>query len=318
MIIKNSNLRRSITENRYKILGIIVAIILVLCLIKTLNELAKASNQNKNENQINKSYTSSYKPEETAVLGSNVQDNKQEQNTKIMDDFIKYCNSKEIEKAYNLLTDECKIEKFSNSIENFKTNYVEKIFKTYKTYNMQAWINGENPTYKVRIINDALSTGDIGEAVEDYITIVKKDNEYKINLGSYIGTTNINKQTKQDDIIVTFLSKETNMEHEIYNIKIENKTKNTILLDTKTKQKSVYATGSNGATYTAFMYEIEDIYLTIEQGITKTISIKINKIYSPNIRVDKLTFTDVIANLEEYNNTQNKKEYPRKTIEINV
>ena len=70
MIIKNSNLRRSITQNRYKILGIIVAIILVLCLIKTLNELAKASNQNKNENQINKSYTSSYKPEETAVLGS--------------------------------------------------------------------------------------------------------------------------------------------------------------------------------------------------------------------------------------------------------
>lgn len=318
MIIKNSNLRRSITQNRYKILGIIVAIILVLCLIKTLNELAKASNQNKNENQINKSYTSSYKPEETAVLGSNVEDKKQEQNTKVMDDFIKYCNSKEIEKAYNLLTDECKIEKFSNSIENFKTNYVEKIFKTYKIYNMQAWINGENPTYKVRIIDDALSTGDVGEAVEDYVTIVKKDNEYKINLSSYIGTTNVNKQTKQDDIIVTFLSKEANMEYEIYNIKIENKTKNTILLDTKTKQKSVYATGSNGATYTAFMYEIEDIHLTIEQGITKTISIKINKIYSPNIRVDKLTFTDIIENLEEYNNTQNKKEYPRKTIEINV
>lgn len=318
MIIKNSNLRRSITQNRYKILGIIVAIILVLCLIKTLNELAKASNQKQNENQINKSYTSSYKPEETAVLGSNVEDKKQEQNTKVMDDFIKYCNSKEIEKAYNLLTDECKIEKFSNSIENFKTNYVEKIFKTYKIYNMQAWINGENPTYKVRIIDDALSTGNVGEAVEDYVTIVKKDNEYKINLSSYIGTTNVNKQTKQDDIIVTFLSKEANMEYEIYNIKIENKTKNTILLDTKTQQKSVYATGSNGATYTAFMYEIEDTHLTIEQGITKTISIKINKIYSPNIRVDKLTFTDVIANLEEYNTTQNKKEYPRKTIEINV
>lgn len=317
MIIKNSNLRRDITENRYKILAIIVAIILVLCLIQSLNELAKTSNKKKNENKINTN-TSSYKPEETAVLGSNVQNKKQEQNTKVMDEFIKYCNSKEIEKAYNLLTDECKIEKFSNNIENFKTNYVEKIFTKTKTYNMQAWINGENPTYKVRIIDDVLATGDVGEAVEDYITIIKKDNDYKINLSSYIGTTNVNKQTKQDDIIVTFLEKESNMEYEIYNIQIENKTKNTMLLDTKTKPKSVYATGSNGATYTAFMYEIEDTHLTIEQGVTKKISIKINKIYSPNIGVDKLTFTDVIENLEEYNNTQNKNEYPRKTIEVNM
>lgn len=317
MIIKNSNLRRDITENRYKILAIIVAIILVLCLIQSLNELAKTSNKKKNENKINTN-TSSYKPEETAVLGSNVQNKKQEQNTRVMDEFIKYCNSKEIEKAYNLLTDECKIEKFSNNIENFKTNYVEKIFTKTKTYNMQAWINGENPTYKVRIIDDVLATGDVGEAVEDYITIIKKDNDYKINLSSYIGTTNVNKQTKQDDIIVTFLEKESNMEYEIYNIQIENKTKNTMLLDTKTKPKSVYATGSNGATYTAFMYEIEDTHLTIEQGVTKKISIKINKIYSPNIGVDKLTFTDVIENLEEYNNTQNKNEYPRKTIEVNM
>jgi len=317
MIIKNSNLRRDITDNRYKILAIIVAIILVLCLIQSLNELAKTSNKKKNENKINTN-TSSYKPEETAVLGSNVQNKKQEQNTKVMDEFIKYCNSKEIEKAYNLLTDECKIEKFSNNIENFKTNYVEKIFTKTKTYNMQAWINGENPTYKVRIIDDVLATGDVGEAVEDYITIIKKDNDYKINLSSYIGTTNVNKQTKQDDIIVTFLEKESNMEYEIYNIQIENKTKNTMLLDTKTKPKSVYATGSNGATYTAFMYEIEDTHLTIEQGVTKKISIKINKIYSPNIGVDKLTFTDVIENLEEYNNTQNKNEYPRKTIEVNM
>ncbi len=318
MIIKNSNLRRNIFENRYKILAIIVAIILVLCLIRILNEFAKGANQNKNKNTINTNSTSSYKPQETAVLGSNVKEEKQEQNTKVMDEFIKYCNSKEIEKAYNLLTDECKEEKFSNSIENFKKDYVEKIFTTTKTYNMQAWINSSNPTYKVRILNDVLSTGSTGEVVEDYVTIVKENNNYKINLNSFIGKTNVNKQTKQEDIIVTVLGKETNMNYEIYNIKVENNTKNTILLDTKEKSKSVYATGSNGATYTAFMYEIEDTFLTIKPRIYKNISIKINKIYSPNIQVNKLTFTDVITNLEEYNNTENKKDYPRTTIEVNV
>ncbi len=316
MIIKNSNLRRSITENRYKILAIIVAIILILCLIKTLNEFAGASKKNKNN--VIATQTNSYNPQETAVLGEDVSSTKQEQSTKVMDEFIQYCNSKEIEKAYNLLTDECKKEQFSNSIENFKTTYVEKIFTNFKTYNMQSWINGENPTYKVRITNDVLSTGDTGETVEDYVTIVKKNNSYKINLNSYIGKENINKQTSQDGIVITFLNKETNMDYEIYNIKVENNTENTILLDTKEKAKSVYATGSNGATYTAFMYEIEDEHLTIKPRIHKTLSIKVNKIYSPNIEVDKITFTDIVTNLDKYNKTQNKKEYPKKTIEVNV
>ena len=315
MIIKNSNLRRNIFQNRYKILAIIVAIILVLCLIHNLNEFAKSANKTKNENTNS---TSTYKPQETKVLGSNVKQEKQEQNTEVMDEFIKYCNSKEIEKAYNLLTDECKKEKFSNNIENFKKDYVEKIFTTTKTYNMQAWINASNPTYKLRILNDVLSTGSTGEVVEDYVTIVKENNNYKINLNSFIGKTNVNKQTKQEEITITVIGKETNMNYEIYNIKVENNSENTILLDTKQKLKSVYATGSNGATYTAFMYEIEDTFLTIKPRIHKTISIKINKIYSPNIQVNKLTFTDVIMNLDEYNNTQNKKEYTRTTIEVNV
>lgn len=316
MIIKNSNLRRNIFENRYKILAIIVAIILVLCLIRVLNEFAKGLNEKQNVNTINPN--SSYKPQETTILGSNVKEEIQEQNTKVMDEFIKYCNSKEIEKAYNLLTEECKIEKFSNSIENFKKEYVEKIFTTTKTYNIQAWINAGNPTYKLRILNDVLSTGSTGEVVEDYVTIVKENGIYKINLNSFIGKKAINKQTKQGDITLTLLSKETNMDYEIYNIKVENNTKNTILLDTKTKQKSVYATGSNKATYTAFIHEIEDTFLTIKPNIHKTISMKINKIYSPNIGVNKITFTDVIMNLEEYNNTQNKKDYTRTTIEMNV
>lgn len=317
MIIKNSNLRRSITKNRYKILAIIVAIILILCLIRTLNELAKGANNPKNENKVT-SQTSTYKPQETVVLGENVSSVKQEQATKIMDEFIKYCNSKEIEKAYNLLTEECKKEQFLNNIENFKKDYIEKIFTNTKTYNMQSWINGENPTYKVRITDDILATGEAGEIVEDYVTIVKKDNNYKINLNSYVGKENINKKTSQDGIVITFLNKETNMDYEIYNIEVENNTANTILLDTKQKAKTVYATGSNGATYTAFMYEIEDEHLTIKPRIHKTLSIKVNKIYSPNIEVDKLTFTDIVTNLEEYTKTQNKKDYPKKTIEVNI
>lgn len=318
MIIKNSNLRIGVFENRYKILAIIVAVILFLCAKQALNEFAKQPNKTQNTNELAISQTNIYKPQETLVLGDNVPIEKQQKSTSIMDKFISYCNSKEIEKAYNLLTDECKEESFESSIEKFKKEYVEKIFTTYKTYNMQSWINGTNPTYKIRILNDVLSTGNTGEVVEDYVTIVKQNNEYKISLNSFIGKTNINKEIKKDDIVITCLSKKIYMDYEIYNIKVENNTKNTILLDTKTKQKSVYATGSNGVTYTAFMHEIDDIYLTIEPQIYKTISIKINKLYSPNITTEKITFTDVVMNLEEYNKLPSKQDYKMEKIEVSI
>lgn len=315
MIIKNSNLRRDIFENRYKILAIIVAIILILCIIQALNEMAKQSmNTPKTDTTTN---GSSYKPQETVIIGENVSEKKQEQNTKIMDEFINYCNEKEIEKAYNLLTDECKEELFSNNIENFKKNYIEKIFTTYKTYNMQSWINASNPTYKVRILQDALSTGKTGQVVEDYYTIVKKDGAYKLNLNSYIGRTKINKQAIKDNITITVVNKDTFMDYEIYSIKVENNTDNTILLDTKTKQKSAYITGSNKVTYSAFMHEIDEAFLEIKPRLYTKINVKFNKIYSPNIRANSVTFTDIVLNLEEYNKTENKADYKNK-IQIEV
>lgn len=150
MIIKNSNLRRALFENRYKILAIIIAIILFFSIRKMLSQFLIESNKS-SVNNVTVSQNSDYEPEQTMVIGDNVSEEKQDDITSLMDNFISYCNSKQIEEAYNLLTDECKEELFSNDIENFKINYVEKIFTTTKTYSMQSWINFTNPTYKVKI-----------------------------------------------------------------------------------------------------------------------------------------------------------------------
>lgn len=318
MIIKNSNLRRNLFENRYKILAIIVAIILVLCLIKTFNEMAKNVLQQSKTN-VNYSETSNYRPQETTILGENVSSEKQEKNTKVVDQFVEYCNSKDIEKAYELLTDECKEELFSSNIENFKNNYVEKIFDTYKTYNMQSLINATNTTYKVKIMQDVLATGETGKVVEDYYTIVNENGTYKININSYIEKSKTNNNSSEkNNITITVLSKDIYKDYEKYKIKVENNTNNTILLDTKTKQKSAYATANNGATYTIFMYEVDDMYLTIKPKIYSIFDIKVNKIYSPNIKVDTLSFTDIVLNLEEYNQTENKAEYKKETINVEL
>lgn len=297
MIIKNSNLRSNLFSNRYKILGIIVAIILVLCIIQALNNMAKEKLQTQTVG--NTTSQSTYKPQETVISGDNVVDEQQEINTDVMDQFIKYCNAKEVEKAYSLLTDECKEAIYDSNIDNFRKNYIEKIYTSNKTYSMQSWIKDTSSvTYKVRIIDDILSTGKVGDVIEDYYTIVRQDGSYKLNINSYIGRTAINKQATQNNITINVISKDTYMNYETYNIKVENDTNNTILLDSKQSDKSVYVTGTNDVTYRAFMYEIDDSYLTIKPKIYTNITVKFNKMYNTSIKAKSITFSDIINNVE--------------------
>lgn len=68
--------------------------------------------------------------------------------------FIDYCNGKQVEEAYNMLSEKCKIEKY-NTIEKFKEEYINKIF----TYKKEYKIEKENNLYKIEIIEGILETG---------------------------------------------------------------------------------------------------------------------------------------------------------------
>jgi len=305
MIIKNSNLRRFLYGIRYKILAIIVAIILALSIIRALNEEIK-----QNESYSNKSTTQTInKSQHTVIMGGDISSDIQERNEEIIDTFFYYCNAKEIEKAYELLTDECREVMFSSNIENFKKDYVEKIFSTSKIHNIQSWINGEKITYKVRILEDAMATGKTGDAIENYFTIVRKNNDYKLNINDYIGREYFNKESTVKDIKIKVLNKDIYMDYEIYNLQVVNNTENSIMLDSKLKDKSIYLTGRNGTTYRAFTYEIKDDMLTVRKQREKNISIRFNKVYNLNTSVSAITFTDIIQNLAEYEKVQNKEEY---------
>ena len=144
MIIKNSNLRRNLFGNRYKILAVIIAIILILAVIHVLNERAKNELESSHTN-IKESTT--YNPQETVILGQDVTDQKQEVNDDVISTFIELCNKKQVESAFDLLTEECKELIFDNSLEKFKKNYIETKFATPKTYNMQSWINSQVRSY---------------------------------------------------------------------------------------------------------------------------------------------------------------------------
>lgn len=314
MIIKNSNLRIFLHENKYKILAIIIAIVLIFGAIKLLNAFAKKSLEQKtqiNENKVN-STSPIYTPQETIISGSNISEEKQKTNKQVMENFISYCNNKEIEKAYSLLTDECKEMVFYSDINNFANNYINRIYTTPKTYSMQSWVTGIGYTYKVKILDDILSTGKVNESnvIEDYYTIVEQDDgELKLNISGYIGRKNINKQSTNSNITIVAESKDVYKDYEIYNFKVQNATQNAVMLDSKEATDTVYLKNTNESKFIGYVYEVEDSRLVVNAGYTKTIKIRFNKVVSNKIEIKSVSFDDIITNYDNYKSTLNKKEY---------
>lgn len=315
MIIKNSNIRRSIVENRYVIFVVIFAIILVFSLLQTIKKQEQANVVNQSpKNQVQNTTTipkveTSNKP---SVSGKDVIAQKQKENTEIIEEFITYCNNHEIEKAYELLTNECKEKIFSSNIEYFKKNYVEKIFTSKKMCSTQAWVNSFYTTYKVKIQNDILASGTInsaGNVIEDYYTIIEQENEKKLNINSYIRREEIGKQAGQNGITITVNCKDIYKEYETYEVVIENTTQKTILLDSQETVNAIYLIGANESHYDAFTYEMDIHDNVIESGKKKTYTIRFNKNYANSTAMKQMVFSDMIVDYEEYENTKNKKEY---------
>lgn len=325
MIIKNSNIRRSIFENRYVIFVIILGIILAFLVIRILNTNAKEKFKQKS-NQIQNTVAAQEKKDtfdEAVITQTQIEAPIQQNNLKIIEEFIGYCNRQEIEKAYSLLSEECQEEVFSSNIQYFKKNYVDKIFQTKKMYETQAWVNGyQTQTYKVKIMEDILSTGKINSSknsIEDYYTLVTKGDVTKINLNGYIGRQIIEKETVYGGIRVKLLYKDIYSEYEKYKIEMENTTTNTILMDTQENVKTMYLESDEQNSYNAHSHEVDKTQLTIEPNKTKVVTIPFNKLYSNQAVIRKVVFSDVILNYEEYIAVENKKQYTnRGTISIEI
>lgn len=320
MIIKNSNIRRSLFSNRYVIFMIVFAVILVLCIIQVINNFTKEQLEQKNTNtqkaeQINN-------PSQTVISGKDVTQAEQQKNENIIDTFIKYCNNNQIEQAYSLLSSDCKEEVFANRLQNFKTSYLDKVFETKKNYSIQSWINKQYTTYRVTISEDVMATGKaslLQNSIEDYYTIIQENGQKKLNINSYIGREKINKENEINQIKIEVIQKDIYREYEVYKVKVANNTTNAVLIDSRQNTESVYLEGDNNKKYQAFMYEVMDTKLVINSEQEKTMDIRFNKVYSNSIQMNRMVFEDIILDYETYKNTPNKQDYTsRIKMSINI
>ncbi len=283
-----------------KKMGILVGIILIGIII--MSSVSKKEDKSQTENSI-----SIYNPTQTVIKGTEVDKEEFEEDNKIIRNFIDYCNSNKIESAYGLLSNQCK-ELLYPTIQDFEKIYYNTLFSSKREYNLQSWINeGKYHTYKVRFIEDILSTGqyDDSKKGQDYITIDLSLDEPKLNIGGYIKEEVINKETSSDILNVLAVKKNVYMEYEEYYIKINNKSEYKILLDTNTNLSSIKLVDENNVKYAPFKKEIKNLNDELSSDVIRPLKIKFNRPYSSNVRVDYIEFSDIVPDVQKYKSSDN-------------
>lgn len=291
------NIRRYYNQNRKKIWGIIIIIAFAFLMFYLLNYIVDNTKEEENiqiTNEINyKTNSSKITTNQSVVTGENVSSNQLKTQAEVIDQFISYCNEKNLQEAYDLLTDECK-EQIYNSLEIFEQAYYNDVFGgETKTATVENWVDN---TYRVRIVDNLLATGksNDGYSKQDYITVKKVGDEYKLNINNYIGYTEIGETTEQDDIRIEVISKNTFMNYEEYKIKVTNNTDKDIMLDGRSDVRSLYIEDSREKKYSSYNHELTDPMLLVQSGHTNELSIKFYSSYTSNKSIEYMVFSDIV------------------------
>lgn len=146
-----------------------------------------------------------FDPDTAIITDNNAPTRYQEKIKAAMDEFVKSCNNKDYQSAYDLLTDDCKDYLFDNNVIRFQ-KYVDSLFTTKKIYNYQAFsIFNSYYIYDVTILDDIGATGSTGNYnpyTEKFTFVRQSDGNFKISTGDFIRKVSVDKQLEDDNMIV--------------------------------------------------------------------------------------------------------------------
>lgn len=307
-------------QNKRKILITIAVIALIIIVIQIANSVIKRRNE-RDKNEIKQSTVANdiTKPNESIISQDRLTEKETKENSDFIEQFVSFCNQKKADDAYSLLSDDCKNELYPTK-ELFVSNYMNQIFEETVNYELQLWYTVSN-CYTYRITynkGNLLQTGGQGNSGNflDYITLLKQNGEYKLNINKFIRKQTLSKQGGSNGIDITINSKCIYVDYEIYNMTIQNNTQNTILLNDGTDANNFSLIGRNNSTFSSVISELPISSLTLNPQYRKTVDIKFNKIYMTRSELEAMQMTNIYLDKQQYDTKQENAE--KITIKINL
>lgn len=225
---------------RYYIILIIIAV--ALCIMFYVNRSFKKPQKEEN---VSKSNSISSPVIDTT---KEVPTEYKEPINNLIKNFMEYCNNKEYESGYNLLSSDFK-KRYISSLSKFKI-YVDTVFKSKKIYNVQNYSNtNEIYVYSITIMDDILASGSTNgyDSIEDKFVITKENGEFKLALNGYCGSKEINVNSQDKYMEIRIVKKYIKYDKETYLIQFKNMTNNYIVLADNTEKNEIILKTSSGS-----------------------------------------------------------------------
>ena len=309
-------------QNRRKIWVILIAAIIIIAIIYyLLYGITRDSNRNVSDsgssiNEISDKLNSvTITTPKSVISGTTVDAN--ENKLKTIDEFVDYCNNGQIEQAYNLLSDDCKKEIYSSQ-ELFQNIYYNPLFSNgKKNVTMENWFSD---TYKVDFNEDFLATGKYTKenTKQDYITIVKQNDDYKLNINRFVGISNSGHTGSADGINIKLDNIAKYMDYEVYTFEVSNNTEHTIALGNLNEEKSMYLADSNNLQYPAYNHELSDAEISVSSAQTKIVKIKYYSRYTSNKNLKYVVFPNIILDYDSFKINSDFYEGGYKSVSIDL
>lgn len=265
-----------------KIIGIVICVWVTIILI---NGLLKVTDNKKEP-------STTYEPH-VSIMDQSSSSPKKVQ--KAMEDFIEeyveYCNNGEYEKAYNMISEECKDYAFKTLTE-YK-DYVQNKFNKEKIYSIQNYSNYNGKyIYSVKLYDDILATGLTNSNYmyqeEKIVASYDKDRNVVFSVGNFIEQQEILSVQENDYVKIDVRSKIVKYNFEIYNVKITNKSEKTILIKNNQINNEVLLNLSN-----EYRKEISSNNIILEPEESKTINIGFEKFYDDGVDSKSIIFNSI-------------------------
>lgn len=254
----------------------------------------------------------------TSVIDSSSSVPKSMQNSieEMLEQYIGYCNEGNYQKAFNMLSEDCRQYEYDNNVEKFMDHVLVKM-PAPKHYAIQNYSNtkydGKNIyIYEIKYTDDLLATGLTNSTysfTSEKIAFCREDSEILMSVGEYIYHTDVKSISENEYLKIDVIDKTVSYDSEVYEVKLTNRSNYTVVVADGMESEEIVLALSNE---TRNRSSISDIVLEPQQS--QTYKFKFTKFVDDNDTSENLLFSSIRV-MEHYSGTD---DIPTTTIQSEI
>lgn len=284
-------IRRFIKKNRKKVIFVVIAVAIIIA----INYILK----NMPEEEIPKT---TYEPNVAVMDESEVPKKWHSEIENRIKTFVDYCNNKEYQKAYDMISDDCK-DAIYPVIGDFK-EYVDKRFQVKRIYSIQNFSNiSKQYIYDVNFMSDFMATGSTGTNygyVQEKFVFTEDDNSLKFAIGGFVRTNILDAFVEDENLKIVTKKKNVYYDHETYTVDITNKTDYPIVLGDGTGEDEIAISVNEQLREET---NINAVNVVLQPNESRTFTFVFEKYCDDGYAPQAMYFTDVRV-LKSYSGTE--------------